>query len=425
MKSRIDELRNEPGIVKLFTLFKGKYESFGSVKGTVALTGFTDGELDAIAGLIGETRDQLRSKNRLPLRAFEKGLDGTVFAGIPLLSLMEDILGETLVTKKEAAEQGVEAEQAFLLSMQEEFPELDFWWARLGSKSPDTRWIWSLYRQREKELAEACTQVGRAFLALPEPGEYVRIPLFAQRITGNPHSFDPQQTAGRLLVHCLYADQVRRGLTEDPPPRGSEALNELFSEYGLLRDDLWSFITCQGLLADNDQGVHPVWQAAVETQTVMNVPFKEVVKVTAARPAHGRRVWIVENSSVCSTLCDSCPDAPVICTHGQIRTSGWVLLDLLAAGGSILYYSGDLDPEGLVMAQRLKTRYRDQLVFWRMDAESYAATMSDEDITARLPQLGLVHDAGLAEAAAAMQKYQKAGYQEGLIDQLTADIREN
>lgn len=423
MESPIDELRNEPGIVKLFTAFKEKYRSLGRVNGTVTLTGFSDDELEAVAGLMGETRDRLRTKNRLQLRAFEKGLEGTVFAGIPLLTLVEDVLEESLVTKKEMAEQELADEKAFFLKLREEFPQVDWWWARIAAKPVDTRWIWSLYRQDKSDLMNAFKQVGRAYLVLPKPGEFIRIPLFAQQITGNPHSFDSLQTAGRLLVHCLYADQVRQGVTEGLPPRGSEALNELFSEYGLLRDDLWSFVTCQGLLAGTNQGIHPVWKAAVETHTVMNVPFKELVKLTEARPAHGRSIWIVENSGVYSTLSDMRPGAPLICTHGQFRTSSWLLLDLLAASGSTLYYSGDMDPEGLVMAQRLKKRYQEQLVFWRLDKDAYAATMSDEDISSRLTQLDLVKDAGLAETAAAMRVYKKAGYQEGLVEQLAADIK--
>lgn len=98
-------------------------------------------------------------------------------------------------------------------------------------------------------------------------------------------------------------------------------------------------------------------------------------------PAKGNKVWIVENSSVCSTIVDEVPGAPVICTHGQFRVASWVLLDFLVEAGCHFYYSGDLDPEGISMAHRLKDRYQNQATFWRMGLDSYIKSLSDEDIS--------------------------------------------
>ena len=58
-----------------------------------------------------------------------------------------------------------------------------------------------------------------------------------------------------------------------------EDLNELLELLRLMRDDLWSFVTCRGLLAETEQGVHPLWLAAVETGSVLNVPIKQLVNV--------------------------------------------------------------------------------------------------------------------------------------------------
>lgn len=37
----------------------------------------------------------------------------------------------------------------------------------------------------------------------------------------------------------------------------------------------------------------------------------------------------------------------------------------------MLYYSGDYDPEGLGIAQRLKDRYKDRLILWEYKPEYY------------------------------------------------------
>lgn len=76
-----------------------------------------------------------------------------------------------------------------------------------------------------------------------------------------------------------------------------------------MRDDLENFVTCRGLLASIGDIPHPVLQAAVHTNTVMNLPMKELTKVDRIWPAKGLRVWIVENSSVSSTIMEAVPAA--------------------------------------------------------------------------------------------------------------------
>lgn len=53
----------------------------------------------------------------------------------------------------------------------------------------------------------------------------------------------------------------------------------------------------------------------------------------------------------------------------------------------ILYYSGDLDPEGIVIANRLKKRYQDRIVLWTMDIDAYKFSVSNKDILNRLSKL--------------------------------------
>lgn len=130
----------------------------------------------------------------------------------------------------------------------------------------------------------------------------------------------------------------------------------------------------------------------------------------------------MENSSVCSTILDEVAKAPVICTHGQFRGASWLVMDLLVEEGCHLYYSGDLDPEGIVMAQRLKDRYQNHVTCWRMDTASYDLTISDEDISGRLSKMETITSPELAETVNALRTRKKAGYQEGLVEQLVQDI---
>ena len=57
-------------------------------------------------------------------------------------------------------------------------------------------------------------------------------------------------------------------------------------------------------------------------------------------------------------IVDKCKikDFPLVCTYGQVKLSGIILLNLLVDSGYKLYYTGDIDPEGIQIADKLKQR---------------------------------------------------------------------
>jgi uncharacterized protein (TIGR02679 family) len=424
MNDKVQVFREEPGFLKLFTLFKEKYRSLGRIGGTVTIRNFSKEELESIAGFLGQSAEAIREKEKISLLTFEQELAQTVFADYSLLQLLEEVLQETIFTKSEENDLEKANDKEFFQALRTEYPEGSWWWDLIESKQPDSRWVWSLYKQDPIGFFEKVTTVMKAFQELPSGSDkFERLPLFAQRTTGNPHFFDHNNVAGKLLIHCLQVDLLLKGLRESGMPKTTEELNDLLSSYGLMRDDLWSFVTCRGFFAEGEMGIHPVWKAAVETGSVLNVPMKELLKLKSVRAVSGNKVWIVENSSVCSTIVDEVPVAPVICTHGQFRAASWVLLDMLVQSGCYLYYSGDLDPEGIMMAQRLKDRYQHRVTFWRMDCESYEKSVSDEDISSRLSKMDAITSPELVEVANVLKSKGKAGYQEGLVNELIEDIK--
>jgi hypothetical protein len=52
--------------------------------------------------------------------------------------------------------------------------------------------------------------------------------------------------------------------------------------------------------------------------------------------------------------------------------AGWLMVELLAASGVTINYSGDLDTEGMLIADRLELRFPDAVRLWRVDEQSYA-----------------------------------------------------
>lgn len=196
-----------------------------------------------------------------------------------------------------------------------------------------------------------------------------------------------------------------------------------------------------------------VWAVAAREGAVLSVLLREIVKASVCVPAAvggepcrrefhwhgglslgngaGLAVYVVENSGVFSAILDQLKIVPtMVCTHGQLRLACLMLLDGLVKGGAVIYYSGDFDPEGLQMAQKLIQRYPGRVRQWRYSLDDCQTCMSGTMLPESpvLPESWLAKLAGVAareleSVGDEMLARRRAGYQEGLIEQLAEDVR--
>ena len=148
--------------------------------------------------------------------------------------------------------------------------------------------------------------------------------------------------------------------------------------------------------------------------------------LTGARSS-SERAYIVENEMVFTQLCDRSAQfhSPLICTSGQPSVAALRLLDLLAAEGTELFYSGDFDGKGLSIAAQLCGRYPNLLKPWHMAPGDYALCRSDVPLSESSRSL-LQGCAGTAleSSAETVKQFDRAGYQELLIPFLETDLTE-
>ena len=127
------------------------------------------------------------------------------------------------------------------------------------------------------------------------------------------------------------------------------------------------------------------------------------------------RVYIVENPAVFSVLLDRYPEKAFVCGNGQLNLATYILLDKLAESTK-LYYTGDYDPEGLLIAQNLKQRYGEILTLWNYDVEWYKRYCTDRILKeTRIKKLEKIVLPELQELKKTMQIEKKAAYQEAML----------
>jgi hypothetical protein len=86
--------------------------------------------------------------------------------------------------------------------------------------------------------------------------------------------------------------------------------------------------------------------------------------------------------------------------------------------------SGDYDPEGLLIADKLKLRYGNNLILWRYTEKDFTSALSGNPIeTPRLKKLQGLNDPLLIKLGESIQACGRAGYQELLVEKYAEDIK--
>ena len=461
--------QERPVFGKLLRGFREKYLSYGRFTGTVTLKNLKESEREDLEGFLLRNYHGKKSAS-VSAERFEKALSGSRFAGISGKDVLELYFREPVEGRKEQRQREDRQWTALLDRAKKEAGSLAVRWLdeisemqsggfserRRGtaeSSRETAGGFLSYLKKRDREAggnldeAERLLMLGVRILdALPVgkvsdpsgmPARYLAV--FAAEITGNPHAFDAGTKDGKYL-EMLVEWYVQRTETEEGADgehggkvesrggrenrksgvdRGFPAFRKqrLYLKAGLLQDDVSNYALAAGIRAKNRKGkLHAGMEGFLEEGEPVQIPLSVIAGWKSAS-CPGNRMYIAENPSVYAVLCGKWDrKCGLMCMNGQPRFSSLLLLDLLAQSGTEVWYAGDIDPEGLLIAQRLNRYYQGEFHFWHMSADDYEMCMSAEEISQRRQKmLEKVEDPQLKETAEALQKSGKAGYQENML----------
>jgi uncharacterized protein (TIGR02679 family) len=261
--------------------------------------------------------------------------------------------------------------------------------------------------------------VGKALMVLYKmDGEERLLAVFAADISGNPHYFDRGTVSSQLLTHAVCFWRAY------DLPQNAYEWRECMQEVGIIPDNISSMVHAFGVKLYTEDGLHPACEAYNARKEPFVLTAENMRAITGAK-AGADNVYVVENEMVFLYLVENLKetDVTLLCTSGQLRVASFQLLDHLAKSGSLIWYSGDTDPEGMDIADRLWRRYQDIFHIWRMSADDYEKAMSEEMLSdRRLAKLGRLKNPVLMSTAENMLKEKRAGYQENILEELLNDL---
>lgn len=242
------------------------------------------------------------------------------------------------------------------------------------------------------------------------PARDVPLPVLAEWATGDATALSGGPLAG-LVMRALVLWQGA------PSPDGRAAEHRVWSDAGVLPDDLHSQVLVLGLRAREDHRV-AAWLADA---AAAGMPFRLTLQQLVAAPVSPRAadIHVCESPVVlraaAAELGPAC--APLICTEGRLSAAADRLLR--AASPARIRWRNDFDWPGLRMTAAATERYA--ATPWRMGAGDYLDALKDGSHD-RLDgsRAAAPWDPGLA---AVMARERRAAREEWLLPALLADLR--
>ena len=256
---------------------------------------------------------------------------------------------------------------------------------------------------------------------LNEELQKLYLAVFATILTGNPHAFDNGTAEGNFLYQIIQMDMEIRGIKIEA--------SEIFPAYkrqksyltaGIMLDDISNYAMLYQVQAvKKDGSFHQGMEGFVREQHIVQVPLAVITEWEFLHCLQDE-IYIVENPSVFAVLCGKEKEKNTrrayMCMNGQPRLVGLMILELLAKSGTKVYYAGDLDPEGILIAQKLSRYYKGEFHYWHMETVDYEKCKSEEVISPkRMKILERITDEKLKPVVERIEECGTAGDQEMLF----------
>lgn len=414
-----DYFRAQPGYRRILDELLKKYRSYGRPAGTVCLDDATREERDALRGVFGRP---FSTPLQFQAAQFETALQQTRFQGVSLKEVLELYFDTEIRTKSELREAENSRFSTLLARVSEQTDNAicTRWLQTLGGPQGGGYQLLRREAIKDPDVAQlGLLQVCRSFDWLEQHTRgAVRLAVLSAQATSNPHALDSGTLCGKLFLYLLAFRSSRE------VPESAEQRDSLYYENGILCDSISSLVTQVGLVLCRENEEHPAYRLFRENYEICTLSLSSLSRLTGVR-SPSRRAYIVENEMVFAQLCDHSAQfhSPLICTSGQPSVAALRLLDLLAAEGTQLFYSGDFDGKGLSIAAQLCSRYPALLRPWHMTPDDYDQCRSEVELSQ--PSRSLLQGCAgtaLETSAEAVKQFGRAGYQELLLPQLEADL---
>lgn len=405
---------------RVLTKIKDKYISIGTFGGTIKLDNITDEEKSALINLLGQ-KFYLNKSNIIKVNDLAESFKGTKFEGVDFYDFLCKYFGEQIRIKKDLKEDNRIKKEIFFEKLKNCTDEnvYNFVIDIFSSKSSGS---YNLIISKFNDdglgdiLLEELIHL-KHIISKTEGESKIRLAILASEVTNNPHALDETTFLNKILTYYLCKKSGAK------IPTNAEEKNALLYENNILKDDISNNTLVAGVYAylydGNILKEHEGWNNLVDRYEPFALSLVNLNKLDILKPLN-QKVIILENPTVFMKYYEFLSKKSIkftlICSNGQINLSTLMILDMLNKNDCKFYYSGDFDPEGLLIADKLLERYKDKIEPLFYNKDNYYSALSNELVSdKRLKQLNKIRDSKLKIIAECIKKEKRAAYQESLL----------
>lgn len=408
-----DYLKGKNGAHRILLGMKTKFKSLGVVGGNYVLKSPTVDEIIFLKDVLRKDYSGQKSVS-ISLKRFQEAFIGTRFEGIDLKVVLSNYFGEDLISNKEIDAVFRDDYIRFIEKVSDELVSDMRKWLNsivLSFNSQDGMWIRACYKDDKVNLKKNLVFLSNVIKICKDSQKGISRPAVAFKATADSHMLDSNTMLYKMLLYYMAF------LFEVDYPSDSEEVGVLLERLNIIDDIGYRTVMSYGIVGYDKSGMETGWKSFFDRGEPLTLNYQNLLNVCSVK-ASDNKVYCFENPSVFSAYIISNPSCSAICTAGQINRVEYMLLDKIYECGVKIIYSGDFDPEGLLIAEKLYKRYYG-VVFEGYTEENYLKSLSDNVISdRRLKQLEKVSSPDLAVIARCIQRYKKAGYQEYIIGEL-------
>lgn len=424
MDERINEaakyLKDRKEYKRILQEIQKKYIKTEKLTGSVKLSNITKEEGLLLASLHHSFIE--KDEGKINVKKFIEYFCKGKFEGLDFLEILKVYFNDDLKTSKVIREEKKEIKDEFFNNLREGVKSIyckQWLDALFQIKKFGYNIVIREYENNPMALIEYIEAVDEVFSYISFLGKgTISLAVLSSKVKRNSHYFDMDKSPGKLLLNALAYLKNSGESRYD-----AEYINEVLFSNGIVRDELSNSTITVGIFAyDNDTEIEGLkwFRRGHEPIQLSIYNIKNILEMKGKRD----KVFVFENPVAFYEVMERTKDfnPTMICTSGQLNVSSLMILDKLVEGRATIYYSGDFDPEGLQIADRLKGRYKDKLVLWGMTRENYLKIKGDVSFESRIIKLSSLGNKDLIELGEVLKEHCTAGYQELLVEFYSEDI---
>lgn len=402
-------LKSKPGLKRLMIKLKEKYISLSKPSGTITIENLTKEESYDISNLLGR-RIKEKDNVKTSYKELTKKINEGKYKEFDWLLTLESYFEEKIITKEESKLNKKTEEEKFyneIFSKNKNRKYINYVRTIILEDESISQIIKQKYHKDKNELKRELNNILLLLDNIPKTPTSLAV---YSSLTGNPHYLDLNKSSSSLFIKIL--SKIKNVEFKNNTKSKINTL-EMINVY---TDPISNFVITYKLKGND------ILNKLNENNEVVNLNLLNIRNIDKIY-TENNKVFIFENPSILLSLINL--NIPVIITSGIPNISLYTLLHKLEKNNIEMFYNGDFDPEGLLIANTLKQEFP-KIKLFCYDKLDYINSISREKISnSRLKKLDNINTNELEEIKKMLLSNKLSAYQEQNLNRIKEFIIKN